>query len=54
MSSEPIEPNSRSPTSAPPRFSVEPYQPDGGAPLGGLVLLLAGATLTAVALGFAL
>jgi hypothetical protein len=54
MSSEPTASNSNPSGTTPPRFSVEPYQPDGGVPPGGLVLLLTGAALTAVALGFAL
>lgn len=35
-----------------PRFEVSPFQPDGGAPPGGLALLLGGMLMAAVVLGF--
>jgi hypothetical protein len=37
-----------------PRFDVEPYRPDGVAPLGGLAVLLGGVLATAAALGVVL
>jgi hypothetical protein len=59
MSSNEITPDSTppAPVASPqpaPRFDAEPFRPDGVVPLGGLALLLVGAALTAIALGFVL